>query len=45
MAASPSRMAMSESGAKVMDGPVGNSPGPDSTVYVTGAQLLTAFPA
>src|ERR1017187_7093968 len=37
-------MAMSESGANAMAGPVGNSPGPDSIVSVTGGELLNAFP-
>src|ERR1035437_4411026 len=38
-------MAMSELGSNVMDGPVGNSPGPDSIVSVTGGELLNALPA
>src|ERR1017187_4663514 len=37
-------MAMSESGANAMAGPVGNSPGPDSIVNVTGGELLNALP-
>src|SRR5450759_1354041 len=45
MAAWPSRMAISEFGANVMDGPVGNSPGPDSIASVTGGQLLIALPS
>ena len=36
---------MSESGANVMAGPVGNSPGPDSMVRVTGGQLASAVPS
>src|ERR1017187_9444105 len=38
-------MVMSESGAKVMLDPVGNSPGPDSTASVTGGQLLIGLPS
>src|ERR1035437_3898982 len=45
MAAWPSRMAISEFGANVMDGPVGNSPGPDSTASVRGGQLLIGLPS
>src|SRR5476649_1425461 len=37
-------MAMSESGVNAMAGPVGNSPGPDSMVNVTGGELLNAVP-
>src|SRR5579862_1007555 len=37
-------MAMSESGANVMRGPVGNSPGPDSIASVAGTQLLIGLP-
>ena len=49
MAAWPSRIAMSDAepppgGVKVMLGPVGNSPGPDLIVSVTGAVLLIALP-
>src|SRR3954470_22194348 len=48
MAAWPSRMAMSDAeplpgGVKVMLGPVGNSPGPDLIVSVTGTLLLIAL--
>src|SRR5438552_2898244 len=35
---------MSESGAKVIARPVGNSPGPDSIVSATRGQLLTCRP-
>ena len=35
-------MVMSESGANVMAGPVGNSPGPETTASVTGGELLNA---
>src|ERR1039458_2632540 len=38
-------MAMSESGANAMAGPVGNSPGPDSIVSVTGGEVFPTFPA
>src|SRR5579862_1991740 len=38
-------MAMSESEANVIERPVGNSPGPDSTERVTGGQLLSALPS
>src|SRR6185312_4785145 len=38
-------MAMSESGAKEILGPVGNSPGPDSMLSVTGGQLLSNLPS
>src|ERR1039458_2630983 len=49
MAAMPSRMAMSdcgsfEAGLNVMERPVGNSPGPDSIVKVTGGELLIGLP-
>src|ERR1700677_3712713 len=49
MAASPSRIAMSDLGSldgglNVMDRPVGNSPGPDSMVKVTGGELLIGVP-
>ena len=44
MAAWPSRMAMSDCGSKVMERPVGNSPGPDSMVKVTGGELLSGLP-
>ena len=49
MAASPPRMAMSDCGSldgglKVMERPVGNSPGPETMVKVTGGELLIAFP-
>src|SRR3954465_10812497 len=49
MAAWPSRMEMSDAvplpgGVKVMLGPVGNSPGPDLIVSVTGTLLLIALP-
>src|SRR5450631_1576216 len=38
-------MVMSESGANVMDGPVGNSPGPVAMASVTGGQLLIGLPS
>jgi len=49
MAALPSRMTMSdcgssEGGLKVMERPVGNSPGPDSMVKVTGGELEMGLP-
>ena len=40
----PSRMAISESLLNVMERPVGNSPGPETTRNVTSGQLLSSLP-
>src|SRR4051794_4549467 len=45
MAAWPRVILMSVCSSKVMDGPVGNSPGPDSIVNVTGGELRTCRPS
>jgi hypothetical protein len=37
-------MAMSEFGANVIEGPVGNSPGPEMMLSVTGGELLNGLP-
>ena len=45
IAALPSRIGRSVPDTKVMLGPVGNWPGPDTIARVTGGQLLSAFPS
>ena len=38
-------MVMSEFGSNVMEGPVGNSPGPETIARVTGGELFSARPS
>ena len=45
MAACPSMMRMSLSGAKQIDVPVGNSPGPEIIFSSTVGELLIGFPS